>query len=225
MRFSAAPGASRAPDAVDVILVVVRNIVVEHRANVLHVDAAGGHIGGDQHAQTPHFEVAHHARADGLAHLAVQTGGGKACLRQVFHQLIHHAAGVAEHHRAPLPVALQQQVERLHLLRLRDVVEELLDGVQRALPAVDRHQLWIALEILRQRQDRGRHRGGEQQRLALLGRGGEDFADVIYKAHVEHLVSLVQHHGFQLVQQQRAAPHVIHDAPRRAHHDGGRAKP
>ena len=51
IRHAAALGAARAADAVDVILVFKRHVVVEHRIDVVDVDAAGGHVGRDKNRQ------------------------------------------------------------------------------------------------------------------------------------------------------------------------------
>ena len=42
-------GATGAADAVDIILRVFRQVVVDHQRNVVDVDAAGGDVGGDHH--------------------------------------------------------------------------------------------------------------------------------------------------------------------------------
>ena len=63
------------------------------------------------------------------------------------------------------------------------------------------------------------HGGREQGRLAAAGRLRQDPLDVLDEAHAQHLVGFVQHDQLQRGQVQRAAPQVVHDAPRRADHD------
>ena len=72
--------------------------------------------------------------------------------------------------------------------------------------------------LLAQHQNRLRHGGGEQRRLARLGRLLQNRLDVVAEAHVQHLVGLVQHRQPDAGEIQRAAPHVIHHAARRADH-------
>ena len=45
--FAFALGAAGTADAVDVVGVVLRDVVVENDVNVLNVDTAGGDVGGD----------------------------------------------------------------------------------------------------------------------------------------------------------------------------------
>jgi len=51
--------------------------------------------------------------------------------------------------------------------------------------------------------DAARQGGGEQHRLPVLRRGGQDRVEVLGEAHVEHLVGLVEDQHLQLVQPQR----------------------
>ena len=46
MLTAAGPGSAGAPDAVDVILGVFGEVVVNDVADALHMDAASGHVGG-----------------------------------------------------------------------------------------------------------------------------------------------------------------------------------
>ena len=60
--------------------------------------------------------------------------------------------------------------------------------------------------------DGARHRGGEQQRLPFRGKLGDDLADVVDKAHVEHPVGFIEHEKFDLAETQRVARHEIEQA-------------
>ena len=68
------------------------------------------------------------------------------------------------------------------------------------------------------RRDARRQRGGEERGLARGGCGLEDQLDVLGKAHVEHLVGLIEHDGLQGSEHQRAAADVIERAARCGHH-------
>src|SRR5580704_14814990 len=47
------PGPGRAARAVQVVLVVVRRVELDHQVDVVHVDAPGRDVGGDQDAGMP----------------------------------------------------------------------------------------------------------------------------------------------------------------------------
>ena len=66
--------------------------------------------------------------------------------------------------------------------------------------------------------------GGEQQGAAIGRRGFQDELQILAKAHVEHLVGLVQHRATQAAQFQRPALDMVAQAPGRAHHDMGAAR-
>ena len=51
------------------------------------------------------------------------------------------------------------------------------------------------------------------------GRSAENRFDVVAEAHVEHAIGFIEHDHAHLVEPQRAALEVIHDAPRRADDD------
>ena len=57
-------------------------------------------------------------------------------------------------------------------------------------------------------------RGGEECRLAIQGQGRQDLLEVVGKAHVEHLIGLVEHDDLHLVEADRAAVEMVHAAPR-----------
>ena len=75
---SAASGASRAPDAMNVVFRVVGEIKIEHHLDVVDIDTAGRHIGGHQEAQATRAKLAHHPVAGCLGHTAVDAVGGVA---------------------------------------------------------------------------------------------------------------------------------------------------
>ena len=65
-------GARRAADAMHVVRGILRQVEVEHVADVGDVQAARGHVGGDQHGQLAGVEFAHEAQALLLRHVARQ---------------------------------------------------------------------------------------------------------------------------------------------------------
>jgi hypothetical protein len=77
----------------------------------------------------------------------------------------------------------------------------------------------LAHELPGQFLDALRVSGREQQGLPLFRALFGNRGDVIEKAHVQHAVGLVQHQGVERLQVQILTRQVIHDAPRRPHHD------
>ena len=65
--------------------------------------------------------------------------------------------------------------------------------------------------------DLGRERGGKQQRGPLLGQVAQNALQVRQKANVQHAVSFIQNHVFDLVQHGRLGFDVIQQTPWRGH--------
>ena len=70
-RPSAAARAAGAPDAVDVIVAVVRQVVIEDHLDVVHVEPARGHVGRDEELEPALAELGDHPLAHRLRHVAV----------------------------------------------------------------------------------------------------------------------------------------------------------
>jgi hypothetical protein len=68
-----------------------------------------------------------------------------------------------------------------------------------------------------------RHGGREQRGLVLFRGAFENPLDVVDEAHAQHFVGFVEHHGLQVVEVERLALEVVHDATRRADDDVGAA--
>ena len=77
------PGAPGAADAMDVILAVVGQVVVKDNFNVVHVEAAGGNVRGDEELDLAFAETAHDPFAHRLGHIAVEFVGPIAARDQV----------------------------------------------------------------------------------------------------------------------------------------------
>ncbi len=75
-----------------------------------------------------------------------------------------------------------------------------------------RHAGGIAQHRLGELGDVLRHGGREEQRLAPDRQLGDDFADVVDEAHVEHAVGFIEHQEFDLVELQAVALHEIEQA-------------
>src|SRR5439155_3268356 len=85
-RRSAAAGPARAAGAVDVALVLVRRVEVDHVRDVVEVEAAGGDVGGDQRRDLAGLEAGQRPLAGALRHVAVHRGGGDAMPGQLLHE-------------------------------------------------------------------------------------------------------------------------------------------
>jgi len=69
-------GASRAPDAVDIVLMVRREVVIDDMRDAIDIDSPGGDIGGDKDADFPVPEIVQRTEPLVLGTVGVDGGRG-----------------------------------------------------------------------------------------------------------------------------------------------------
>ncbi len=131
-------------------------------------------------------------------------GGGEPALGEVLGHLGGGALGPAEHQGEAAAARLEDARQHLDLVERVRPVDQLLDGLDgvgvlvRVAHGPDVGRL---LHVAAgQRDDRARHRRGEQHRLAVRGRLRHQRLDVGQEPEVQHLVGLVEHDGAGLRQ-------------------------
>ncbi|KAG1318001.1 hypothetical protein G6F63_015416 [Rhizopus arrhizus] len=95
-RLTAAAGTAGTADAVHVAFGVVRDVVVQHVADALHVQATGGHVGGNQDVQLAFLQHGDGALTLGLLHVTVDRGCGQATGLQLAGQFFGAGLGTGE---------------------------------------------------------------------------------------------------------------------------------
>ncbi len=161
-RHAAGPGPAGAADAVDVVDRGARQVVVDDRRQGLDVDAAGGQIGGDQHAQAAAAEVGQHLAAGALAEIA-----DAGAVELVGHML----GGIArthKHQHALPAVGAQQMAQQRGAAHFIDGDGALFDlrGCHRRGGDLDAQR--VMQQPVSQAAHFRRESGREQQGLALL---------------------------------------------------------
>ena len=194
-RDTAGSRATGAPDAVEVGLLVIGALVVDHVGHAVHVDAACGDIGGHEHVDLAVAEGAQCLLARSLAEIAVDGSDREATLGQLVGDLLGLALGAGEDHREAAAIGLQDAGEQLDLVHGVGAPHVLLDGVHRGpvvtgVRGADMGRLRHVAP--RKGDDLAGHRGGEEHRLPLGRKLGDDPLHVGEEAHVEHLVGLVE---------------------------------
>ena len=209
--FARAPGSS---DAVHVILRIVGQIEIHDQLQIVHVDAARGHVGRDQKFESGLFEFVHDTRALRLRDAAVQAIGRHALRLQVIGQLIDHPLRVAENDARTESMEINQPHQGVEFPPWRHFVEPLFDRGRRNLLLLDLQCDGLAGIAVDQTADARRHGGRKERGLPLFRHRIEDLADVIAESHVEHAIRFIEHDEPHAVQLHRAALQVINDAAR-----------
>ncbi len=216
--LTAAPRPAGAADAVNVAFGVGGNVVIQHVADAVHVEAARGHIGGHGNVELAILEALDGALALGLGHVTVQCRGGESARLELFGQLGGHRLGTRENDHGVEALGFENARQCLHLVGAGHVPVALghVGGSAGLGRNVDLDRVF---EMgLGNAPHGARHGRREQGHLAGGGRAAEDDVDFFDKAHAQHFVGLVEHHGLHRIQRQGAALEVILDAPGRAHH-------
>ena len=89
-------GARSAAHAMHKIFCQLRQVIVDDVGDVIHVNAARGDVGGDQHSRASLLEVAQRCVALGLAAVAVNHAGIKSIANQFLSQPLGAALGAGE---------------------------------------------------------------------------------------------------------------------------------
>ena len=193
-RVATAPGASCAANAVHVVIGHMREIEVDHVADVVDVDAPGGDIGRDERVDGSRSEPMEGPRARGLALVGVNRSHAASGLLEVLHELVGPRLRAREDERLPHVFSLQQRLEEVLLAVRHHWVYDLPNLADRGRPTRDLDHHWFPRRTFNERLDLVWHRGREKEVLALGWEGTEYPADVGEKAHVEHPVGLIEDH-------------------------------
>jgi hypothetical protein len=113
-------GPRRLADAVDVVFRLLGQVVVDHVADVLHVDAAGGHVGGHEDLDLAVLEAFHQLEALALGQIPGDPLGRQAVGLQLVGEPIHRHFHVDEHEN-PAPFLALEQSQQQSSLRSADV--------------------------------------------------------------------------------------------------------
>ena len=212
---TAATSTTGTANAVHIVFGLHGHAVVDHVGDRGHVDAASGHVGGDQHAQLTAAQALQHAVAATLRHATVQGGHGVTHVSQAVGQDVGVALRAGEDHGLIDGLVGQQMVQQLVLvLQAVGQVQTLFDVVMAV--GVRRH--FDGHGIAGQTRSQLAHvtgKGRAEHQGLTLGRGAlDDGFDVIDEAHVQHAVGFVQDQHFQVVEHGRTGVQVVEQTAR-----------
>mmetsp|Transcript_110010 Transcript_110010/g.350893 ORF Transcript_110010/g.350893 Transcript_110010/m.350893 type:complete len:542 (+) Transcript_110010:384-2009(+) len=194
-----APGlaaARRAAHAVDVVLDLRGEVVVDDVLDVLHVKPTGRDVGRHQDRRLALLELLEHPVALLLLLVAVDAERGEAVEPHLARELVAAALGLAEdedlgavHHLLEQPLQAAPLVVLLHDLHV------LPDGVRRPQVQgadVDVHGV-LPADVSREPLHLPRPRGAPHQRLPVRADLRGDLPHLRLEAHVQHAVRLIEH--------------------------------
>src|SRR5579864_5996952 len=199
-----ATGAAGPSDAVHVALVILGRVEIDHVADRLEVEAARGHVRGDERRRATRAEPLECALALGLAHVAVHGDHVDAATCELLREPVGPTLGADEDEREPVlgPEQLDQRVD-LAVVGHRD--EVVLDDAVVVLDLAPRLEgRGIARVGHCELPDLAVERRGEEHRLPVLRDSADDALDLRAEAHVEHAVGLVEDEDLDAVERDQA---------------------
>ena len=219
--LAVAASAAGAADAVDVGLGLAGHVEVDHQADAVHVQSAGGHVGGHEHVEGAGAQALDEALALALGHVAGDGGRLDAAPGQLDGDVLGRGLGAHEHEGGLGVGDGQDAGDGADLVAEGDDGVGLVDGVDRGGLGGDLDPDGVVQVLAGHALDGRRHGRAEQGGAPLLGQGGGDGLDVLGEAHAQHLVGLVEDEVRDVVQDQGALVDEVDDAPGRADDDLG----
>ncbi|CCX77823.1 putative uncharacterized protein [Parabacteroides johnsonii CAG:246] len=185
---------------------------------VVHVQAAGSHVSGNQKLYVFDAKLLHYVVALCLAQFAVQRIGVVAILYQFVGDLLRLFAGTAEDDAVDVRVKVGDTFQREVLVLCTDHVVDIADILIALVLVADHDFLRILHVPLRDGSNLLRHGGREEQHVAVFRHFGEDGVDAVGEAHVEHLIRLVHDDILYQAEVHRLAVHQVQEASRSGHY-------
>lgn len=167
-------------DAVDVVLAIGGEIVVDDKRNLLDIDTTSKEIGGDQDTRRSGTELLHDQITLSLVHVTVHGRDGEISGGELISKPVDLATGVAEDDSlgdGDSLVEIREGIE-LPLLLLHGNVE-LLDTLKGKLILLDQDTDGVTHELGSDLEDVLGHGGRKEDDLSRLGKQLEDIVDLL----------------------------------------------
>ena len=199
-----------AADAVNVILGLFRDIVIDDVRDAGDVDTAGGDVGRDHHFIFATLESGERLNALILRTVRVEDGDGVVGGFEPARNFVGAVLRAGEYQHAVEIGLSEERLEQFEFLiggyRIERVVDGRGDGAGNA--TLDARRI---PECKRgDRRDLRRNRGREKQCLALLRAARDDIFDDREKPHVEHPVHLIKDENSDITEADFAGFEVVH---------------
>ena len=172
-------------------------------------------------ATRPGLEVGQGADALRLGLVAVDGGRRDPVAGELLGEPVRAVLGAGEDERLVDAAAAHERAQELALALAVHRVHELAHEDRGGVAGSDVHLGRPVEEAVGELADRVREGGREEERLAALRQQGEDPADVVDEAHVEHPVRLVEDEDLDLREVDRVLAGVVEEAAGRRDDDLG----
>ena len=217
-RLALATSATGSTNTVNIGLVVVGNIVVDHMADALHIQAAGRHICGYHYIHLAFLQPVDGAFPQCLGQVAIEGGSGETAGLQLLGNLQGGGLGADKNNHAVKGFHIQDTGQGIHFLVALHHQVGLIDTLNGFGLGSNAHLLGITQVLVCHSLDLRWHSGGEQSPLAALRCLRENRLDIVDKAHTQHLVGLIQHQSGHFAQVETATAQMVQHTARGTHY-------
>ena len=205
-------GAAGAADAVDVVLGVFGDGVIDNVGDAADVEAAGGEVGGDDDFEFAGAEADEGLGAVLLGDIAVHDGDLVfAIAADAGGEEVGIGLGAGEDHDALKVGFLEQGEEEVLALEAVHRVEVVADGGGGHAGTADLDLLGILEGPSGEGRDLRGDGGGEKEGLAVFRAASDDAADIGEETHVEHAVDFIEDEDFDVAEVDGALLHVVEE--------------
>ena len=191
-------GTACTTDPVDVNFRTLRDGIVDHMSQVIHVDPPGGNVSSHQNGKVFILEPADHSGTQDLRHIAMEGFHRITLLFEFFHHFIHIPFGTAENQCVQIFFGINDPDQSIKFILPAYRIPDLFGQFRTELGHFRPDNLVILHELFGNAQHFRRHGGGKHQH-PLVRRGiAEDFFNILDKTHIQHFISFIQHRIFEL---------------------------
>jgi small subunit ribosomal protein S21 len=170
----------------------VRQVEIDHVADAIDVDAAGGNVSGNQRAHLALAEAGQCAITLMLRLVAVDGLRGYAGLNKTAHDPVSTMLCACEYESSVNRFALQDVCKNLVFGCTINSDKALLDAGNRRARRHHSCLHRVAQHRTRELHYGARHRSGKQQRLPVARQLRDYLMDIVDEAHIEHSIGFVE---------------------------------
>ena len=190
-RASLVTGTTGPADTVNVILGRLGYVIVYHMRDRIDIDAAGGHVGRNQHVGVTVFKTQQRGFTLRLRAVAVNAVRFVLTLFENVSDTVGTAFSACKYKHAVKIFLVEQIEEKRHFRLLCNRIRRLFDKARGLTARADLDKCRVFEHRIRNMLDLGRHCRREKESLAFRGYNTNDPFDRRQKAHIEHSVRLV----------------------------------
>ena len=206
-------------NAVYIVLVILRQIVVKYRFYVVDINTPCCHICRDQYFSLAIAEIFHDPVTLRLLHISMKSLCKIAAVWKFFCQLVHASFCITKNQRQLWIIIIQQTRQHIYFIAALCIVIILFNAWYGQFFFYDLDCNCIVLVFSRNLQNRLWHCRWKKHRLMLSWNIVQNRLDILSKSHVQHFVCFIQNNRIDLLTADRLSAQMIHNTSRRAYNN------